>query len=64
MNYKKNKNWNMLFEDGKLFILKGADEIYLLDEADGELYDAYKQEDFNNIDEEIIKKFRACRCYL
>jgi hypothetical protein len=59
MNYKKNKNWNMLLEDGKLFILKGADEIYYLDEAtDGEaLYNAYLQEDFSDFENtEIMQK--------
>jgi hypothetical protein len=58
--YKKNPNWNMLIENQRLFILKGADEIYYLDEFTGDLvetlYNAYQQEDFSGIDSEIIGK--------
>jgi hypothetical protein len=61
MKNKKNLNWNMIFEDGKLFILKGADEIFYLDEVSREaaeiLYNAYLQEDFDNIENiEIVQK--------
>ncbi|MCX7928088.1 MAG: hypothetical protein N2558_00185 [Patescibacteria group bacterium] len=45
--YEKSLNWNMLIEDGKLIITKGADELYLVEELSGEdcqkLYQAYKE---------------------
>lgn len=55
--YQKNLNWNMLIEDGKLFVTKGADEIYYIAEVDSEkvqlVFDAYQN---NNIDEIYIEK--------
>jgi hypothetical protein len=65
MKYEKNQNWNAFLEDNKFFITKGADEIYYLDEVNGEeakeLYEAYNNNSFdvllkkeNYID--IIKK--------
>lgn len=44
-NYEQNDCWNMLLEEDKLFITKGADETYFLDEAKAEqarrIYAAY-----------------------
>ncbi len=44
--YQNSERWNMLLEEGKLLITKGADEIYLIEELtqkDSErLYNAYK----------------------
>lgn len=44
--YKSSPLWNLLIEDGKLLITKGADELYLIEELDGKdaeiLYEAYK----------------------
>ncbi len=49
--FKLNKNWNMFKEDGNLFITRGADEIYYLDEVKGEqvdlLYNAYVNDNFD-----------------
>ena len=51
MKYLKNKNWNIFIEDNKLFILKGADEIYYFDEATEEqaknIYEAYNKDNFD-----------------
>ncbi|MBR3163231.1 MAG: hypothetical protein IKF17_03945 [Clostridia bacterium] len=58
--YKKNKNWNMFVEENKLFIAKGADEIYFLDDINEEdannIYKAYSDDMFENIDENVLKK--------
>ena len=58
--YKKNKNWNMFVEENKLFITKGADEIYYLDDVPKEsvddIFKAYCNENFNDIDINILKK--------
>ena len=55
MKYEKNKNWNIFIEDNKLFITKGADEIYYLDEVNEEqakiIYEAYT----NNFIDELLK---------
>ena len=65
MKYQKNKNWTMFSEDNELFISKGADEIYYLDELNNEqstiIYDAYINDSFDDLVndpqyEEIIKK--------
>ena len=65
MKYLKNKNWNIFIEDNKLFISKGADEIYYSDEATEEqaknIYEAYNNDNFNILLEdqtydEIIEK--------
>lgn len=59
MKYKKNKNWNMFIEDDKLFITKGADEIYYLDEADKNqakiIYEAYKNDTINDLLDKNLK---------
>lgn len=51
--YFMNANWNMFVEDGKLFITKGADETYYLDEADEEqaaaIYKAYIAGSFDDL---------------
>ena len=51
MKYLKNKNWNVFIEDNKLFISKGADEIYYFDEATEEqaknIYEAYNNDNFD-----------------
>ncbi len=51
MKYEKNKNWNIFIEDNKLFITKGADEIYYLDEATDEqakkIYEVYNNNNFD-----------------
>ncbi|MCI8459898.1 MAG: hypothetical protein HFE81_00745 [Bacilli bacterium] len=53
MKYEKNKNWNIFIEDNKLFITKGADEIYYLDEANEEqaqtIYEAYNNNSFDDL---------------
>lgn len=55
MKYEKNRNWNIFIEDNKLFITKGADEIYYLDEVNEEqakiIYEAYT----NNFIDELLK---------
>lgn len=66
MKYQKNLCWNMLFEDGKLLITKGADEIYFIDDVNSKnaalIFDAYKDDTLDNLaikEEEInitIKK--------
>lgn len=49
----KSKNWNMFKENEKLFITKGSDEIYFLDEVRDEqvdeLYDAYVNNNFDKL---------------
>ena len=59
-NYKKNKNWNMFVEKNKLFITKGADEIYFVDDVDEEnandVYKAYCDEKFEQLDSNILNK--------
>jgi hypothetical protein len=51
--YKNNNNWNLFIEDNKLFISKGADEIYFLDEATDEqahmIFDAYNSNGFDDL---------------
>ena len=46
--YVKNKNWTMFLEGKKLFITKGADEVYYLDEVKEErataIYEAYRDD--------------------
>ncbi len=53
MKYEKNKNWNVFIEDNKLFITKGADEIYYVDEANGEqaqtIYETYNNNSFDDL---------------
>lgn len=53
MKYEKSKNWNVFMEDSKLFITKGADEIYYLDEVNDEqakvIYEAYSNNNFEEI---------------
>ena len=50
---KRNKNWNMIMEDKKLFITRGADEIYFLDEAKDEMvspiFCAYENDNWDNL---------------
>jgi len=41
VTYGKNLSWNMLIEDGKLLITKGADEIYLIEEIAGDAADNF-----------------------
>jgi bacteriocin biosynthesis cyclodehydratase domain-containing protein len=57
MKYKKNLNWNLLLEDGKLLITKGADEIYFIDESDKRsseiIFNAYKED---LLDDLAVKK--------
>ncbi len=61
--YKNSLMWNMLIEDGKLLITKGADEIYLIEELDGKdaemFYEAYKNQGIHKlkldtVDEKIL----------
>lgn len=69
MKYEKNKNWNIFVEEDKLFITKGADEIYFIDEANEEqtklIYEAYQNNSFSellnthNCDEIIDKLEKA-----
>ena len=44
--YENSPRWNLLIEDGKLLITKGADEIYLIEELTGKgseiVYESYK----------------------
>ena len=53
MEYRKNINWNVFVEDNKLFITKGADEIYYVDEANMEqansFIKAYNSNNFDNL---------------
>ncbi len=53
MKYEKSINWNIFIEDNKLFITKGADEIYYLDETTDEqaktIYDAYCNNSFDDL---------------
>ncbi len=65
MKYEKSKNWNVFVEGNKLFITKGADEIYYVDEDSDEqaikIYDAYNNDSFDDIlndhaYDEIIEK--------
>ena len=65
MKYEKNKNWNIFIEDNKLFITKGADEIYYFDEATDEqvndIYNAYSSDNWDALlsdhdYDEIIEK--------
>ncbi|HBY21540.1 MAG: hypothetical protein A2Y24_06120 [Clostridiales bacterium GWE2_32_10] len=55
--FQKSLNWNIIIEEKKLFITKGSDEIYFLDEVPEEqaqiIYDAYKS---NNLDELYAKE--------
>ncbi len=55
MKYEKNKNWNIFLEEDKLFLTKGADEIYLFDEltdVDAKIiYEAY----CNNFFDDLVK---------
>lgn len=51
MIYKKNNNWNAFVEENKLFITKGADEIYYVDDATEEEANSFiKAYNSNNID--------------
>lgn len=54
LKFKKSPKWNLLEEDGKLILTKGADEIYLFDELDNKkssvLYEAYKNNSFDELD--------------
>jgi len=60
--YKNNPRWNVLIENGKLLITKGADEIYLIDELDeneaNALYAAYQINNLNNSDVQDNEKIR------
>ena len=51
--YVKNVNWTMFVEDKKLFITKGADEVYYLDEVKEEhvsaFHEAYCNDAFNSL---------------
>lgn len=63
MMLRKNKNWNMIIEDNKLFITKGADEIYFLDEVKEDnaavIFSAYEKDLLGDLAQEhkdIVKK--------
>ncbi|MBR1936645.1 MAG: hypothetical protein IJ842_03015 [Bacilli bacterium] len=51
MKYEKSKDWNLFIENNKLFVSRGADEIYYFDEANDEqaktIYDAYCNDNIN-----------------
>lgn len=62
--YERSPRWNMLIEDEKLLITKGADEIYLIEELSGEdaknLFEAYKngkihETKANSTDEKVLE---------
>ena len=61
--YENSPRWNLLIEDGKLLITKGADEIYLIEELAGKdsevIYESYKNGKIHEIkanttDEKIL----------
>ncbi len=61
--YENSPRWNLLIEDGKLLITKGADEIYLIEELTGKdseiIYESYKNGKIyeikaNTTDEKIL----------
>jgi hypothetical protein len=61
--YENSPRWNLLIEDGKLLITKGADEIYLIEELTGKdseiIYESYKNRKIHEIkanttDEKIL----------
>lgn len=65
MNYKKNKQWNLVYENEQLIVTAGADELYLINNLNSqkseELYRAYKNDSLIEIidDEEymsVLKK--------
>ena len=55
MKYEKNINWNVFIEDNKLFITKGADEIYYLDEVTEEQAKKISEAYTNNFIDELLK---------
>ncbi len=58
MNYKKNPNWILLFENGQLVLSGGQDELYLINELNTEeakeLYEKYEKSDFKKTKNENI----------
>ena len=62
-SYEKSKNWNMFVEDGKLFVTKGADEIYFMDDIEQDqtniIYESYINNSFEELGfdyEDILMK--------
>ncbi|MDR0782807.1 MAG: hypothetical protein LBE83_03505, partial [Propionibacteriaceae bacterium] len=51
--YEKSRNWTMFLEDSQLFITKGADEIYLVDDVDTvtarAVFEAYDADSFAGV---------------
>lgn len=66
--YKKNPRWTMFLEDDQLFVAKGADEIYLIEELSPDdakkLYQAYKSDEVHilkstSTNEKILKAIQS-----
>jgi hypothetical protein len=66
--YEKNNNWNMFVENDMLFITKGADESYFLNEVDktdvNSFFNLYKKNSLNELAsndkfKEVMKKLEA-----
>jgi len=66
--YEKNNNWNMFIENDMLFLTKGADETYFLDEVEktdvSDFFNSYKNNLLDELSEndrfkEVIKKLET-----